>query len=83
MLRAFNCTPILLILQFGWIAESLPLPQQLVLYSAAGKPLQSITLQKRRGDISALAAGVTGRTEDGVGFAFGGGEMSLQATCDQ
>ncbi|MCB0561845.1 MAG: VCBS repeat-containing protein [Lewinellaceae bacterium] len=53
-----------------WVdCSNLPLPQQLVLYSAAGKPLQSITLQKRQAawDISALAAGSYWvRTEDGV-----------------
>ncbi|MGH1433616.1 MAG: FG-GAP-like repeat-containing protein [Lewinella sp.] len=52
-----------------WVdCDNLSLPQQLVLYTTAGKPLQSITLRERTvaWDISALPAGsYLVRTEDG------------------
>jgi PKD repeat protein len=52
-----------------WVdCSNLPLPQQLVLYTTAGKPLQNITLRERTvaWDISALPAGsYLIRTEDG------------------
>lgn len=53
-----------------WVdCSNLPLPQQLVLYTTAGKPLQSITLRENSvaWDISALPAGsYLVRTESGV-----------------
>ena len=53
-----------------WVdCNNLPLPQQLVLYTTAGKPLQRITLRERSvaWDISALPAGsYLVRTESGM-----------------